>query len=115
MNREVIQNILDECLLTDEEMALGPEMWKETMEEFDTIKLELEDDEEECEDEDCEDEKCDKKEESKHQSILATPENKTAEASSLLTTKKNMAVKRPSKEPQQVSTSKKIKEESVSH
>ena len=43
MNREVIQNILDECLLTDEEMALGPEMWKETMEEFDNIKLELED------------------------------------------------------------------------
>ena len=66
MKREVIQKILDECLLTDKEMALGPEMWQETMEEFDTINLELEDDEEdeedeECEDEDCEDEKCDKK------------------------------------------------------
>ena len=42
----------------------GPEMWKETMEEFDNIKLELEtfedDEDEECEDEDCEDEECDK-------------------------------------------------------
>ena len=66
MKRDVIQKILDECLLTDEEMALGPQMWKETMEEFDNINLELEEDEddeedEECEDEDCEDEKCDKK------------------------------------------------------
>ena len=68
MNREVIQNILDECLLTDEEMALGPEMWKETMEEFDNINLELEEDEEdeECEDEDCEDEKCDKKDDNEN-------------------------------------------------
>ena len=39
MKRDVIQKILDDCLLTDEEMALGPEMWKETMEEFDNIKL----------------------------------------------------------------------------
>ena len=63
MKRDVIQKILDECLLTDEEMALGPEMWKETMEEFDNINLELEeedDEEEECEDEDCEDEACEK-------------------------------------------------------
>ena len=69
MKREVIQKILDECLLTDKEMALGPDMWKETMEEFDTLKLKLEeftdfDDEEEenleCKDEDCEDEVCDK-------------------------------------------------------
>ena len=64
MKRDVIQKILDECLLTDEEMALGPEMWKETMEEFDNINLELEEEdeeeEEECEDEDCEDEACEK-------------------------------------------------------
>ena len=59
MNREVIQNILDECLLTDEEMTLGPKMWKETMEEFDNINLELE--QEECRDEECEDEDCDNK------------------------------------------------------
>merc|ERR1711884_780242 len=51
MKREVIQKILDECLLTDEEFALGPEKWKETMEEFDSIELELEEhEEEECED-----------------------------------------------------------------
>ena len=41
MKREVIQKILDECLLTDKEMALGPEMWKDTMAEFDNIKLNL--------------------------------------------------------------------------
>merc|ERR1712079_199406 len=68
MKRDIIQKILDECLLTDEEMALGPEMWKETMEEYDNINLELEDDEEdeECEDEDCEDEKCDKKDDNEN-------------------------------------------------
>ena len=61
MKRDVIQKILDECLLTDEEFALGPEKWKETMEEFDSIELELEEqEEEECEDEDCEDEDCEK-------------------------------------------------------
>ena len=62
MKKDAITKLLDECLLTDEEMALGPDMWKETMEEFDNINLELEDEEEEeeedeeCEDEDCEDE-----------------------------------------------------------
>ena len=62
MNRDAIQKILDECLLTDKEMALGPEMWKEIMEEFDNIKLELEDEEDdESNDEDCEDEECDKR------------------------------------------------------
>ena len=34
-----IQEILDKCLLTDEEYAMGPEMWNETMEELDTSKL----------------------------------------------------------------------------
>ena len=39
----------------------GPEMWKETMEEFDNIKLQLEEfDEEEEDDEEDEDEECDK-------------------------------------------------------
>ena len=67
MKGEVIQQLLDECLLTEEEMALGPEGWKETMEHLDKIKLELEEFEDEDEDEDedgaekekCEDEKCD--------------------------------------------------------
>jgi len=69
MKREVIQKILDECLLTDKEMALGPELWKETMEEFDNIKLNLDEfegeeneKEDECIDEDCEDVKCNEKE-----------------------------------------------------
>ena len=71
MKRDVIQSLLDDCLLTDEEMTLGPEMWKETMEEFDNINLELEEDEddeedEDCEDEDCEDEKCDKKDDNEN-------------------------------------------------
>merc|ERR1719376_1297839 len=59
MNRDNIQKVLDECLLTDDEMALGPEMWKETMGHLDIINLTLGDKEEEedGEDED-EDEEC---------------------------------------------------------
>merc|ERR1712004_926846 len=52
MKGESIQQLLDDCLLTDEEMALGPEGWKETMEHLDKIKLNLdfeEDDDEEDE------------------------------------------------------------------
>ena len=41
MKGDVIRKILDDCLLTDKEMALGPEMWKDTMAEFDNIKLNL--------------------------------------------------------------------------
>ena len=33
---EIVQ---DKCLLTNEEYAMGPEMWNETMEELDTSKL----------------------------------------------------------------------------
>merc|ERR1711990_1394506 len=46
MNGDVIRKLLDECLLTDEEMALGPKKWKETMEHLDSIKLDLEDEDE---------------------------------------------------------------------
>ena len=59
MKGEAIQQLLDDCLLTDEEMALGPEGWKETMEHLDKIKLNLdfeEDGDEEDEDGDEEDE-----------------------------------------------------------
>ena len=57
MKKDAITKLLDECLLTDEEMALGPEKWLETMKEFDTIELELvEEDEEEEEDEEGQDE-----------------------------------------------------------
>ena len=66
MKREVIQSLLDECLLTDEEMDLGPELWKETMGHLDHIQLTLLDDDdeeeegEECLDKDCEDQNCEK-------------------------------------------------------
>ena len=92
MNREVIQNILDECLLTDEEMALGPKIWKETMEEFDNINLELE--EEECRDEECEDEDCDKNEFENEE----TCENETAELN-LQSKKDSDAIEKSKKRP----------------
>merc|ERR1712113_836628 len=46
MKGDVIQKLLDDCLLTDEEFALGPKKWKETMEHLDTIKLALDDEDE---------------------------------------------------------------------
>ena len=54
MKGEAIQQLLDVCLLTDEEMALGPEGWKETMEHLDKINLNLdfEEDDEDAEEED---------------------------------------------------------------
>lgn len=68
LKRDNIQMLLDSCLLTDEEMALGPEMWLETMGHLDVIQLSLGDGEEEeeeektkkqeCEMEDCEDTAC---------------------------------------------------------
>ena len=55
MKREKIQELMDECLLTDEEMTLGPEKWKETMKHLDIINLVLGDKEEvDCEDDECE-------------------------------------------------------------
>merc|ERR1719266_2347860 len=42
MKTGAIQELLDKCLLTEEEMALGPEKWKETMEHLDPIGLALE-------------------------------------------------------------------------
>ena len=65
-----IENLLDQCLLTEEEMALGPDQWKETMEHLDKVNLVLEDEEdeededeekkdtEECQDKDCKDISC---------------------------------------------------------
>jgi len=54
LKHEFIQTELDKCLLTDEEMELGPEGWEQSMGEVDRIKLsfpEYEDDEEEDGDE----------------------------------------------------------------
>lgn len=56
---EVIQKLLDQSLLNDEEMALGPEKWEETMADDDTIQLAIpgeDDDEEEGEEEEEEEE-----------------------------------------------------------
>ena len=41
LNHEFIQRTLDQCLLNDEEMLLGPERWKETMGDSDRIRLSL--------------------------------------------------------------------------
>ena len=57
MKRDNIQELLDSCLLTDDEMALGPEMWKETMGHLDIVNLTLGDKEEEEDGED-QDEEC---------------------------------------------------------
>ena len=43
MKEAAIQDLLDQCLLTEEEMALGPDKWKETMEDEESIVLELDD------------------------------------------------------------------------
>ena len=43
MKEAAIQELLDQCLLTEEEMALGPDKWKETMEDEESIVLELDD------------------------------------------------------------------------
>ena len=43
MKEAAIQDLLDKCLLTEEEMALGPDKWKETMEDEESIVLELDD------------------------------------------------------------------------
>ena len=56
LNHEVIQYLLDQCLLNNEEMEMGPEKWKESMEAVDKIKLSLEPDEDDDEDEDGEEE-----------------------------------------------------------
>ena len=51
LKHEFIQAELDKCLLTEEEMKLGPEGWKETMEEVDRIKLGFDEEEEDGEEE----------------------------------------------------------------
>ena len=55
MKIEVIRKLLDDCLLTDEEMELGPRMWKKTMEKYDKYKFVLEDSDDNMDSEDSED------------------------------------------------------------
>ena len=47
LNHEAIQSTLDQCLLTDEEMELKPEIWLDKWEDEDKIKLAFVDDDEE--------------------------------------------------------------------
>ena len=55
LKHEAIQKILDQCLLNDEEMEMGPEKWAEAFADVDKIQLALDegdDDEAEEEEED---------------------------------------------------------------
>merc|ERR1719341_489744 len=56
LKHEAIQKILDQCLLTDEEMEMGPEKWGEAFADVDKIQLTLEDAGDKEDDEDDEDE-----------------------------------------------------------
>ena len=68
LKHEIIQKELDQCLLNDQEMELGPEKWEETMSSLDKIQLELdieegpegESEEESDDDDDAEEEGVDK-------------------------------------------------------
>ena len=53
LKHEAIQRILDQCLLNDEEMEMGPEKWAEAFADVDKIQLALDegDDDEEGEEE----------------------------------------------------------------
>ena len=51
LDHRAIQNALDKCLLTDEEMDLGPEKWLELWGDDDKIPLSLEDSDDEEDDE----------------------------------------------------------------
>ena len=53
LKHEAIQKILDQCLLNDEEMEMGPEKWAEAFADVDKIQLALDegDDDEEEEEE----------------------------------------------------------------
>ena len=63
LKHEAIQKILDQCLLNDEEMEMGPEKWAEAFADVDKIQLALDegdDDEEEEEEDEAEDDDEDK-------------------------------------------------------
>ena len=51
MKTAAIQDFLDQCLLTEEEIALDPDQWKETMQHLDNLNLILEKQEEKAEEE----------------------------------------------------------------
>merc|ERR1712048_307019 len=47
LKHEAIQNLLDQCLLNDDEMKMTPEEWKADMEDEDKLQLNLDDEEDE--------------------------------------------------------------------
>ena len=47
LKHSALQTILDQCLLNDEEMKMGPEKWEETMASEDKIQLSLDEEDEE--------------------------------------------------------------------
>ena len=76
LRHEFIQAELDKCLLTDKEMKLGPEGWKESFEEVDRIKLGFEENEEEGEEEEEEEEGDDEGEEEEEEEEDVSPKKK---------------------------------------
>lgn len=52
LKHEVVQGLLDQCLLTDDEMSQGPDKWQEAMAAEDRFQLALDEDDEEEEGED---------------------------------------------------------------
>ena len=56
MKKDVIQELLDRCLLTDEEMAMGPKEWKKNWADLDRFKLVLDESDDEDEEESDDDE-----------------------------------------------------------
>merc|ERR1719221_870733 len=56
LNHLALQKALDNCLLTNEEVNLGPAGWEETMKDMDKIQMSLDYDPEEMDDEEGEEE-----------------------------------------------------------
>ena len=56
LKHEAIQKLLDQCLLDDEEMEMGPEKWEEEFADVDKLQLDLGDDDEGEEEEEEEEE-----------------------------------------------------------
>jgi len=85
LNHLAIQKALDECLLTEEEMKLGPQGWEETMADLDKIQMSLDydpedlegEEEEEVEDEETEEPPNKKSKREKNGNEVSVDENGT--------------------------------------
>ena len=78
LKHEAIQKILDQCLLNDEEMEMGPEKWAEAFADVDKIQLALDegDDDEEGEDKAEDDDEDEEKAETASEGTEAVPTKK---------------------------------------